>query len=227
VRNAVARCAEQLQLMFWLLAATIVAATVANAETSAPTATGPPYLSVYIAILTGLLGFFGSWIGAHVALLNFKRQRAFDKQLDWYERAAGAIHSLADYIQVALTSEENKEPAKKLEADWKNVQSAHRVLDKIFVESRLYASESAIRDITKITRKVQKVANQTEAFDPTTFKPGTRGELLGEIDRLSNFLEDASPSLVEEGRIHLGIDRVSFLHRLKSLSKSVKSPGIH
>jgi hypothetical protein len=34
---------------------------------------GSPYLTAYVALLTGVLGFVGSWIGAYVALANFKR----------------------------------------------------------------------------------------------------------------------------------------------------------
>ena len=221
MRNATMRRIKQLQPKIWLVTVLVAFATVAEAQTPQTNSNAPPYLTAYVAVLTGLLGFLGSWIGAQIALQSFKRQRAFDKQLDWYERAASAIHSLADYIQVAWTSEENKATAKKLAADWKNVASAHRVLDKIFAESRLYASETAVREITTITRRVQEIANKTAVFDPKTFEPDTRDELLGEIDELSNFLEDSLPSLVEEGRIHLGIDRVSFWDRLKSYSKSM------
>jgi hypothetical protein len=51
-----------------------------------------PYVQVYAAIASGLMGFIGSWLGAQIALLSFKRQRAFDKQLDWYDRATRALH---------------------------------------------------------------------------------------------------------------------------------------
>jgi hypothetical protein len=36
-----------------------------------------PYVPLYAAIASGLMGFIGSWLGAQIALSNFKRQRAF------------------------------------------------------------------------------------------------------------------------------------------------------
>jgi hypothetical protein len=91
-----------MSLMFWVTFGLSTIATTAWADTPSPCA--PSYLSIYVALLTGMLGFLGSWMGAHIALLNFKRQRAFDKQLDWYERAVSAIHSMAEKIQIAYTS---------------------------------------------------------------------------------------------------------------------------
>src|SRR5882762_935006 len=52
--------------------------------TPAVAADTSPYVQFSVALLTGVLGFVGSWIGAQVALTNFKKQRAFDKQLEWY-----------------------------------------------------------------------------------------------------------------------------------------------
>jgi hypothetical protein len=106
-------------------------------------------LSAYVAVLTGLLGFVGSWIGAQVALINFKRQRAFDKQLDWYERAVIAIHAVAEKIQIASTSERNNEPAEKRNEQWRDVQMAHRVIDRVGLEAPLYATDKAASQIKK------------------------------------------------------------------------------
>lgn len=129
----------------------------------------PPYLSAYVAVLTGLLGFIGSWVGAQIGLINFKRQRAFDKQLDWYERAFGAIHSMAEKIQIACTSEQNNEPLEKLDEQWRDVQLAHRVVDRVGLEAPLYGTDRAVAQMKKIVRTVQEVADKTEAFDPPKF----------------------------------------------------------
>jgi hypothetical protein len=64
--------------------------------------------AVYAAALTAAAGFLGSWVGAQLALLSFKRQRAFDKQLDWYERADKSLQELIEKIEIALTFQDEK-----------------------------------------------------------------------------------------------------------------------
>jgi hypothetical protein len=193
----------------------------------------PSYLSAYVAVLTGLLGFIGSWVGAQIGLANFKRQRTFDKQLEWYERAFGAIHSMAEKIQIACTSEANKEPPEKLNEQWRDVQLAHRAVDRVSLEAPLYGTYRAVAQMKKIARTVQEVADKTEAFDPTKFPKSTGGqegeeelpssqELMDEIEWLGEHLEKSSPALIGEGRKHLGINRRPFWNRRfrKPLDKS-------
>jgi hypothetical protein len=160
-----------------------------------------------------LLGFIGSWMGAQIALLSFKRQRAFDKQLDWYERAAGAIHSMRDKIQIAYTFEKEKTEPDTLKGLWQSVQGAHVDLDRLALESALYADDKTITLMTAIAEKVQQVANKTEAFDPPRIK-SDKNKLLEEIFNLSTYLQDESKPLLQQGRIHLEIDRQPFWHRL-------------
>jgi hypothetical protein len=212
---------------FAIVIASIVVITPALAADGAP-----PYLSAYVAVLTGLLGFIGSWIGAQIGLTNFKRQRAFDKRLEWYERAFGAVHSMAEKIQIACTSEANKEPPEKLNEQWRDVQLAHRVVDRVSLEAPLYGTYRAIAQMKKIARTVQEVADKTEAFDPPKFPKSAGGqegeegkpssqELLDEIEWLGEHLEKSLPALVGEGRKHLGINRRLFWNRLrKPLGKS-------
>jgi len=182
-------------------------ATNALAEGTQQNSTVSPYLTVYVAIVTALFGFVGSWLGAQVALLSFKRQRAFDKQLDWYERAARAIYSLAEKIQIAGTSEDNAATPSALEKQWRDVQHAHLVVDRISQEAKLYASNTAVVQIDQIAKKVQKLADETEAFDPPLIKASLRKEMIEKIYQLSLYLEKAAPPLLSEGRLHLGIDR--------------------
>jgi hypothetical protein len=42
-----------------------------------------PFATVLAALIAA---FLGSWFGAAVALAQFKEERAFERQLDWYER---------------------------------------------------------------------------------------------------------------------------------------------
>jgi hypothetical protein len=101
-------------------------------------------VSILVVAITGVFGFLGSWLGANLALQSFKRQRAFDKQLDWYERAARAIFLLAEKIQIADTFQSDPDTqAGELKRLWEDVQGAHLKLSWVSYDSRLFASRKA------------------------------------------------------------------------------------
>jgi|GEM_PF-4652571 len=206
--------AGPVRIILGVICAIVVAS---NALVAPALAADSLYLNASLSLLTGVLGFLGSWIGAQVALANFKRQRAFDKQLDWYERAVAAIHSLAEKIIVAVNAEDDERPADILATKWVEVQLAHRALDRVAQEAPLYASAGALGEIIKIQKKVQEIANKTMAFDPPNFpKQSDRFKLIKRIYSLGEYLEKASSPLLHEGRIHLGIGRPSLRERTQT-----------
>lgn len=168
-----------------------------------------------LAVVPGLLGFLGSWIGARIALSGFRRQRAFDKRLDWYERAAKSLRHLAQRIEVAMTfqREEDVDPEflKKL---WRQIQSAHLDLDEVVYEAGFYGSAAAIALMNKIGHAVQGVADSSEAFDPDAIGEDVRDAALEKVEGLIARLRKAHAPLVAEGRRHLGLDEVSWMGRL-------------
>jgi hypothetical protein len=70
---------------------------------------------------------------------------------------------------------------------------------------------------------VEKVANETEAFDPPHIKPGKRDEALGLIEDLAAKLGRMQEPLIIEARRHLEFDAGGFF-RGKCLSAH---PGSH
>jgi hypothetical protein len=192
-------------LKIFVAVTTFLFSTSAWAQ-AAPAA--PPYISLIVAVITGVFGFVGSWLGAQVALMNFKKQRAFDKKLDWYERAANAIYTLSEEIEIACTLEEPpKAKAADLKAAWRLVQQAHLKVDRVSHEAQLYASQGAITQISAIARRVQALADKTEAFDPPLIAAESRADLIEKIYKLSAYLTKAAPPLLAEAREHLGIDK--------------------
>jgi hypothetical protein len=183
--------------------------------TAAAHAEGTSSSAYFPAILSGILGFVGSLIGANFALRNFKRQRTFDKQLDWYERAAKAIYTLAEKIEIARTFQDelpkaDEEARKDAEANlrrrWVDVQTAQLVIGRVTKESRFFATAKAIAWMEKIDRRVQKVADASEAFDPPEIEEAIRKEALEEVYCLVDWLNKACPPLIAEGVAHLGLD---------------------
>ena len=141
-------------------------------------AASPSYIPLYAALATGVLGFVGSWLGAQIGLSSFRRQRAFDKQLDWYERAIRAINELAEAIEIADTFQNEKSTNRETLAGlWSGVQSAHLRIGRIEQEAALFASPKAVQEIFRINEFVQDTADRSEAFDPPKIKASDREEI--------------------------------------------------
>jgi hypothetical protein len=168
--------------------------------------------AVYAAALTAVAGFIGSWVGAQLALSSFKQQRAFDKQLDWYERADKSLQEMIEKIEIALTfQEEQGIPAADLKGNWIAVQGAHLRIDRIASQAPLFASPVATKQISSAAALVQMVADKTEAFDPPSIKEGKkRVEALELIDTLPDKLRKMQKPLTIEARRHLGFDTGGF-----------------
>lgn len=148
----------------------------------------------------------GSWFGANLALLRFKKERAFDRQLDWYERSIRSLHDMAQKIEIAVTFQrEPKTPHEQLTRCWRDVQHCHLVLDTVAVEADLYGSTNAAQMTSKIAAKVQDVANATEAFDPESWKQDETEDVLNLIEQLPKRLTTAAKPLAHEARRHLGL----------------------
>lgn len=217
--------ALQAVLICYIVARFTVAA---NAADSPPSSSPyiPLFSSVITPILSGLFGFVGSVIGANFALTNFKRQRAFDKQLDWYERAAKAIYTLAEKIVVACTFQDDPStPVEIRKKVWIAVQRAHLQIGRIAQEARFFASAEAIAQMDEIDRFVQKIADKSEAFDPLSLERSVRHDVVEEIYRLAERLNKACSPLIAEGVSHLGLDRTR-PRRQQSSEKTAKKISV-
>jgi TPR repeat protein len=160
---------------------------------------------LYAAIASGLMGFIGSWLGAQIALSNFKRQRAFEKQLDWYERAARALNDLAEKIDIAATFQDQPQtPQEDLHGHWSAVQQAHLELSRAAQDAALYASDAALKHLSGINKMVQEVADKTDAFDPPNIVVD-KEKSMSAIYNLPAKLEKGREPLLLEARRHLGL----------------------
>jgi hypothetical protein len=127
--------------------------------------------------------------------------RAFDKQLDWYERMIRALHSMAQKIEIAATFEEEGDDKENRARCWRAVQGSHLDLESLSAEANLYGSDEAAKKTARILASVQGVADETEAFDAED-----AGENLELINRLPQKLRKAAEPLAVEARKHLGLD---------------------
>lgn len=162
----------------------------------APTAT-------IIAALFG--GTAGAWIGAQIALSRFKRERAFDRRLDWYERMIRFLLDMAAKVSIAVTIEDGISRGEDSEGNrpgiWVPVQLAHVELKKMSLEGEMYATTAAVGELRATVKAVQDVANQTKAFHERFAH-----QHLDKIDPLIYRLREAASVLAREGRTHLGLE---------------------
>ena len=164
----------------------------------------PGTAAILAALIAAFAAFLGSWVGAQVALLRFKKERAFDRQLDWYERMIRVLHHMALRIDVAVTFKDDPKTSREdLTEAWDKVQRAHIELETFASEAPLYGSQDVAKRARSISEEVQKVAEKTEAFDPVNHKLNKRQMQL--IIDLANNLREASKPLALEARTHLRI----------------------
>src|SRR5437667_9292797 len=90
-------------------------------------------LKAWAPVFAALIAaFLGSWAGALAALLRFKRERAFDRQLDWYERMIRSLYHMALRIDIATTFKDDPTTSGELLTEvWEKVQVAHIELEKL------------------------------------------------------------------------------------------------
>jgi hypothetical protein len=139
-----------------------------------------------------------------MALTRFKKERAFEKQLAWYEQMIRALHFLAERIEIASTFQDEKDVAPERLFDvWQQVQGAHIDLEAAINEAVLYGSVEAARRCARISKVVQDVADETEAFDLAKHPEVVANLPL--IDELPDKLRGTAKPLAEEARRHLGI----------------------
>jgi hypothetical protein len=150
-----------------------------------------------------------------LALTSFKLERAFDKRLDWYERTDKAVLNLIEKIEIATTFQEEKGTSdQQLKRAWNRVQGAHLELGRVAGQGPLYGSRSAARQIARIEKLVQDVADKSEAFDPPKILVGEKRRALESIYSLPDKLGQARKPLMAEARRHLGLDSASFLQKI-------------
>jgi hypothetical protein len=172
-------------------------------------------MDFFVAAFTAVAGFVGSWIGAQLALSSFKQERAFDKRLDWYERADKAVHDLTQAIEVASTFQEEVDtPPDQLNRAWISVQRAHLQLGLVAEQGPLFGSQVAADRVARIDKLVQGVANESEAFDPPKIKAREKQMALEKIYELPEKLRQERKPLTAEARRHLGLDRSNLFQKI-------------
>src|SRR4030095_9958546 len=98
--------------------------------------------SILTGIITGVLtGGITGYFTALYAMRQFKAQRAFDRQLDWYERTARALGTFVD-LNEQYTAEA---PGRKI--TFEEYQKGMRSLEQCVNEAILYADPASYEQL--------------------------------------------------------------------------------
>lgn len=157
------------------------------------------------AILPALIAaFLGSWIGALTALSRFKKERAFDRRLQWYERMNLCLLDAARELAIAATMERGIKDGTDSTDDalvaWQRVQLKHLEVNHLTAQGALYAEKEFFRTLWKDTGVLQDLADKTNAFYSLA------GPNLGKVDEVKERLRLTATALAEDVRKQLGID---------------------
>ena len=148
----------------------------------------------------------GAWGGAQLALQRFKRERAFDRRLDWYERMIRTLYDAATELAIAKTFEwDVRDGAGTVEtavAMWRKMQLKHLEVNKTTAEGVLYAREESFVRLWEATGVLQELADATDAFN------GLAGEALPSVRDVIRALRRAADDLAMDMRSQLRYEQL-------------------
>jgi hypothetical protein len=151
-----------------------------------------------------IAAFLGSWAGSIAGLSKFKKERAFDKRLQWYEGMIGVLLDTARELAIARTFENGfrngEEDGEERRSAWKRVQHKHLEVNRLTAEGVLFAKRQAFGFLWDQTTTLQELADDTCTFENV-------GDV--EIERLNEVkrnLREAANVLAGDIRGQLGLD---------------------
>lgn len=145
-------------------------------------------------------------IGYSFAVAKFRRERAFDRRLEWYERMLRTLVNFSLELEVAATiAEQAAARAAGGAADWHPVQMAHLEFIRVSAEVYLYGTDGAVALIRRGEAAVQRVADETDAFD-------SAAEYLGTVWALARLLKRVGHLIATDARAHLALGSQARVH---------------
>lgn len=113
-------------------------------------------MSVLTAIITGLVV---GYLGVLLALKQFKAQRAFDRQLEWYERTIRALARFSSLSrQIALARQ--LQSSKLLSEAWQQMERGVADLEQCVNEAVLYADQRSYEQLSRMGEKYEELKNR-------------------------------------------------------------------
>jgi hypothetical protein len=151
-----------------------------------------------IALVAALGALLGAWAGARAAFDRYRSERSFDRQVDWYERAARGLGNCVDVLQAArfLEDEGRREEA----AEWfSRMGRCLMRLGLIATESDLYAGQNGHTTLTNTVHELNRI-DRLSKVEARTDQIAARTAMA---DRMLPVLRNCRFVLANELRGHL------------------------
>jgi alkylation response protein AidB-like acyl-CoA dehydrogenase len=160
-----------------------------------------PLATLTAAFVAALVG---SWVGAWAALSRFKRERGFDRRLDWYQHVARTLAEVKLDIEVARTIQEDpSESEHSRGVAWGKVQQGYLRLTLVEAEAVLYAHPEVAAIVERVRDRFDDVSDASNGFDVTELP-----KHLDELNELVSLLDDARLGNAEIVRRELGFEKL-------------------
>jgi hypothetical protein len=150
-------------------------------------------------VVPALASLGGAWGGLWLAIGKHKKERAFERSLDWYERMFRAMESATQSIDGALQYEEHGLDALADEV-WGVIEGQFETINSLAGERDMHASQAAFDAIGECILSLSATVDQHAAKARSNPK-GARSAAAAKSQWL---LRGTTRVLADEVRRHLG-----------------------
>jgi hypothetical protein len=139
-------------------------------------------------LLPALTSLLGAWIGAYAGLSRFKRERAFERRLTWYEEVIGQITEIVPIVQWAAEAHIGGNEAEALR-QFRSLMAPLGKLRTALAHGDIFAKDSSLLSRTELREAAAALVKSTESPDYTpAHSLEAEKELYRALARLRNDL---------------------------------------
>lgn len=165
------------------------------------------------ALASAIGAFAAGAIGYRYAIARFRRERVFDKQLAWYEKATGSLIDTANRLNWALAADLAGVAEEDRRRAWAEALSALVSLRGLEAEAEMYASPKAYSAISEAVQDVTGLARTIWVAEgrPDSTQKGTPRRLYEVCFKM---LYHAASRVAADVRLHMALPAVEREWRL-------------
>jgi len=143
------------------------------------------------------------------ALARFRREKAFDRRLQWYETAVRKLIDASDLLGRVVRAERNPLlPASFVQSEWESAVPILQQLPPLRAEAAMYASNEAYRVLQRAMADFAAVAAKIGAVALKRREDGL-DEVYELVEASSKMMLHAALRLADDVREILGLERLT------------------
>jgi hypothetical protein len=157
-----------------------------------------------VQLIAAAIGsLLAGFLGVTFAMARTKRERAFDRRLEWYEQGVTATRALALAIYELVHIERTDHPDQEERVrKWKALPPAIDSFFQVTPRAHMYANRQTHRLMGVVNQRGQELSALI-AHDAT---PHPNADQLNALEQLSELLQRTALMLAMDVRSHLGLE---------------------